>query len=196
MALFVANEVNRLGKSLVARSIHGLEVVEGPQNVVVPPRREGEADKSRLDDGPGAMGAEQPVHEEELSTPPLGRANGRELAPAPSSQVPLDPCLASRRAPQPSRATFLRSRSTVRSAAPARSRSTCQRMAGSPARSQRIVSSAGIYLAAMIPLAQAAARSSSWSSSGPLAAFTRKPSGGAAGVPPHLARRTAIFSAA
>jgi hypothetical protein len=47
-------------------------------------------------------------------------------------------CFASSRAPHPSRATRCFSRSTVRSAAPERSRSVCQRMAGSPASSQGI----------------------------------------------------------
>jgi hypothetical protein len=40
--------------------------------------------------------------------------------------VPSGSCLARRRAPQPSRATFLRSCSTARSAAPTKSRKVCQ----------------------------------------------------------------------
>jgi hypothetical protein len=57
---------------------------------------------------------------------------------SPPAHVPLGSCLASKRAPQPSRAIFRRSYSTVRWAAPTRSRCTCHRIAGSPSSSHRI----------------------------------------------------------
>ena len=59
----------------------------------------------------------------------------------PPPQVPPGSCRASRRAPHPSRAVFCRSRSTVPSVAPSRSRKTCHRIAASPSRSHRITSS-------------------------------------------------------
>lgn len=59
-----------------------MEVVESAQNVVMPPRWEGEPKKNRLDDGTGAMGAEQPVLQEEFPPAPLRSANGRKFVSA------------------------------------------------------------------------------------------------------------------
>ena len=48
----------------------------------MPARREGEANEDRLDDCSRAMGAEQPMHQEELTAAMLGGPHGADLASA------------------------------------------------------------------------------------------------------------------
>jgi len=66
-------------------------------------------------------------------SPPSALRAGKS---APPSHWPSSPCRARSRAPQPSVATRARSAATVAGDASARSRRTCQRMAGSESRSQ------------------------------------------------------------
>ena len=75
-----ADDANRLGEARVPGSVDGLEVIEGAQDVVVPPRREGEANENRLDDLAGAIGAEEPVHEKEFPAAALRHADGAHIA--------------------------------------------------------------------------------------------------------------------
>jgi hypothetical protein len=64
--LLAADDVDRLGEAPVARRADVSEVIERAENVVVPPRREGEAGKGGLDDRARTVGAEQPMSGEEL----------------------------------------------------------------------------------------------------------------------------------
>src|SRR5262249_11167463 len=77
-----SDDVDRLGEARVARRLDGLEVIERAQDIVVPARREGEAKEDRLDDRAGAMGAEEPMHQEELTAATLGSPHGADFAPA------------------------------------------------------------------------------------------------------------------
>src|SRR5438128_11778765 len=69
-----------VGQARIARRLNGLEIVERAENVVVPPRREGEAKEHRLDDFSRAMRAKQPMHEEEFPAPSLRLAHGPHFA--------------------------------------------------------------------------------------------------------------------
>ena len=67
---------------------------------------------------------------------------------APPAHWPSSPCSASSRAPQPSVATRARSAATTSAGASARSRNTCQRMAGSESSSQSSTAGSGAFTSA------------------------------------------------
>src|SRR5262249_3301272 len=77
-----ADNVNCVSKAWIAGGVDRLEVIERAQDIVMPARREGEAKENRLDNLARAMGAEQPVHQQELATATLGGSHGGDLAPA------------------------------------------------------------------------------------------------------------------
>src|SRR5437899_223469 len=52
--LFVPNDLHGIGKAVVAAGVDGLKVIERPQDVVVPSRREGELNENRFDNLAGA----------------------------------------------------------------------------------------------------------------------------------------------
>jgi hypothetical protein len=62
-----ADHVDRVGEAAVAGRLHGLEVVERAEDVVVPARREGEERERRLDGPGGTVGAKEPVDEEKFA---------------------------------------------------------------------------------------------------------------------------------
>src|SRR5262245_26464660 len=78
--LAITHDVDGLGETPVARRADGLEIVESPENVVVPPRRESESKEYRLDDVAVTVGAEEPVHQKELTPAPLRRSDRQQLA--------------------------------------------------------------------------------------------------------------------
>src|SRR5262249_11122716 len=78
----VLNDLDRLGEALVARRTHGLEMVQGTEDVVVPPWREGETREYRLDDFTGAVGAKEPMHQQELTPAALRGPHRLPLAAA------------------------------------------------------------------------------------------------------------------
>src|SRR5262249_59129631 len=75
-----SEEGDRHGQAGIARRVDRLEVIEGAQDIVVPARREGKAKEDRLDDRARAMGAEEPMHQEELPAATLGGAYGADFA--------------------------------------------------------------------------------------------------------------------
>src|SRR5213596_2382798 len=66
LALAVADNLDRLGEAWVRARVDRLEIVQSTEDVVVPPRREGEGKEDRLDHFATPMGANQPMHEEEF----------------------------------------------------------------------------------------------------------------------------------
>lgn len=65
------HDVDGLREPPVARGSDLLEVVESAEDVVVPSRRETETKEHRLDDFTCAVGAEEPMLQEELAAPAL-----------------------------------------------------------------------------------------------------------------------------
>lgn len=65
--------IHGLGGPVVHRRPGGLEVIEGAENVVAPPRRERKPQHPIVDHLATAMGPEQVVFEQEGATPLLGR---------------------------------------------------------------------------------------------------------------------------
>src|SRR5262245_41087404 len=76
-----SDDVNRLGNARIAGRLACLEIIEGAKDIVVPARREGEANEDRFDDLARAMGAEEPMHQEELAAQALGGPHGGDFAP-------------------------------------------------------------------------------------------------------------------
>src|SRR5574341_2212362 len=85
LALGAKEDADRFGKALVAGRAYGLEVIEGAEDIVVPPRREREAQEDGFDDLASAMGTKQPVHQQELAAAAL--RSPHRLHPAPTVQL-------------------------------------------------------------------------------------------------------------
>ena len=75
MLLGAANDLDGIAQAWIAWTPNGLKVIKRPEDVVMPARREREAKEDRFDDGPGAMRAKQPVHEQEFLAAFLGGSN-------------------------------------------------------------------------------------------------------------------------
>jgi len=61
------DDVDGLGEAWIARRFDSLEVIEGAEDVVVPPGRKIKAGKRRLDDFAGSVGAKETVCQQKLA---------------------------------------------------------------------------------------------------------------------------------
>src|SRR5262249_46643727 len=82
------DDVDRVHEASIAGRVDGLEVIECAKNVVMPARREGEAEENRLDDCAGAMRAEQSMHHDDIAVAALGGPHRSEFPPAMKLVLP------------------------------------------------------------------------------------------------------------